>query len=147
MTTAASTPCTAAQAPSVAPVAAPTEEQLRMAYRHLCRPGWPTPFEAAMAKLGYRTAITQVARNMHRQKMTSFVSHSLPKMPAPPTPGARELTGPQKYGRSPYSKVNGPKTELTNWRRSGITQQLAGTHSPKPAPFDHKKAAANDLGD
>lgn len=133
MTDVTSTPWPAAQAQENGP----TDEQLLMAFRHLCRPGWPATLAAALLMQGYRVAIVGLARNLHRRATAAKHLHGLPRPPAPPTPGG---IPPNKHGRSEFSLAAGPKTDLANWRRS----------SPKPwmgPPFDGKRAAANDLDD
>jgi hypothetical protein len=125
----------------------PTPEQLAMAFRHLARPGWPCTLELALEKHSYRTALVQVARNLGRAKATAKRMHALPQLPAPDTPGPRELTGSAKYGRSPYSIATGPMTELTSWRGSSPKQMMAGAPHIQRKYFDVRKAAANDLDD
>jgi hypothetical protein len=49
--------------PRPAPV---TAEQLRMAFRHVRRPGWPATLEAALAHPVYRVCLHGIARNLNR---------------------------------------------------------------------------------
>ena len=44
-----------------------TEEQLRMAFRQISRPGWPSTLEAALEQPAYRVALYGIARNLHRR--------------------------------------------------------------------------------
>lgn len=125
---------------------APTREQLHMAYRDLYRPSWPATLDAALQSHPHSVALHQVAKRYGRPALAAHAPHGLPRLPAPPTPGLRELTGPLKHGRSPYSLATGPMTELSRWPghpNSKAQRQAAGAR----APFDGKKAAANDLDD
>lgn len=47
--------------------APPTDEQLRLAWRHISRPGWPSTIEAALAMPHYRACLLGIARNLHRR--------------------------------------------------------------------------------
>lgn len=44
-----------------------TDEQLRLAWRHVSRPGWPATLEAALERPAYRVALYGIARNLHRR--------------------------------------------------------------------------------
>jgi hypothetical protein len=129
------------------PPADPTPEQLALAFRNMSRPGWPPTLEAALQRHAFRVALVAVARGLGRPAWAPAAAHSLPRPPAPPTPGTRELAGPMKNGRSPYSIATGPKTDLTSWRGSSPKNMMAGAPSIKRVYFDARKAAANDLED
>lgn len=118
-----------------------------MAYRHLCRPGWPSTLDAALANHNYCVAITQVAQNLGRPAWHTSQPHGLPKLPAPPTPAQMPLRGPMRYGRSEYSIADRPQTETNCWKGSNPKMMMAGAPAIKRVYFDHKRAAANDLGD
>lgn len=44
-----------------------TSEQLRLAFRQVSRPGWPSTLEAALEQPAYRVALYGIARNLHRR--------------------------------------------------------------------------------
>jgi 4'-phosphopantetheinyl transferase EntD len=44
-----------------------TDEQLRLAFRQVQRPGWPSTLEAALAHHVYRTCLIGMARNLNRR--------------------------------------------------------------------------------
>lgn len=121
-----------------------TLEQLSIAYRERYTPAWPPTLEEALAKKPFRIALEQVAKNRNRPALVPWQPHSLPRLPAPPTPGVRELTGPLKHGRSVYSIAQGPMVELSVWpkRPPSKKKSTGATAAPR---FDAKKAAANDL--
>ena len=50
-------------APNHGPV---TDEQLRLAFRQISRPGWPTTLEAALEQHHFRLCLTHIARNLGR---------------------------------------------------------------------------------
>lgn len=113
---------------------APTEEQLRLAYRELYRPGlWPTTFDAAMASHAFSTAITRVAFNRNRMQMCNVPhkANTWPSAPVPPTP-SMPPNAQAKSARSPYSLAKGPQT-MTVW--------------PTPRLVDRKRLAGNDKDD
>ena len=116
-----------------------------MAYRHLARPGWPSTLDAALQCHSYRVAITQVARNLHRAPWQPSQPHTLPRLPAPPTPAEQPLKGPARYGRSERSLADRPQTELSAWRGSSPKNMMPGSPAIKRVYFDHKKAAAHDV--
>jgi len=123
------------QATSVRPTSAPppTEEQLRLAYRHLYRPGWPTTFEAAMASHTHSICITGRARDLRRASFCNAVPrHGLPCGPVPPTPTE-------------------PPNALAAGRRSLNSLAKAAPRTPsarlKPSGVDLKRLAANDKDD
>lgn len=53
----------------------PTAEQLRLAFRQISRPGWPSTLEAALEHPVYRVCLCGIARNLNRR--------GLDRMPAP----------------------------------------------------------------
>jgi hypothetical protein len=70
------------KAPAVAP---PTDEQLRLAFRQVRRPGWPSTLEEALARPVYALAIQGIARCLGRAAPTTGTrayTHTTP--PAPP---------------------------------------------------------------
>jgi hypothetical protein len=118
---------------------APSEEQLRLAYRHMARPGWPPTLEAAMQIHHYRICITQLARRLGRPawagngRSAGLVAR-LHGPPVPPTPSAPPSAG------SPGARANHVHTQgssLGSWFRA------------KPADWigtpDRKRLAANDI--
>ena len=120
-------------AAAVGPVAAPTEEQLRLAYRKLYRPGWPLSFEAAMAHRTYLVCITGAARTLNRARWADKARRpSLPAVGLPPTP-ADPPNALARNGRGPYSLAPGPQTQLGAW--------------PGRLGLDYKRLAANDRED
>lgn len=121
------------------PQPAPTREQLAMAYRHLSRPGWPATLDAALASHPHCVAITQVARQLNRPAWRPCSGHSLPQLPAPPTPAMAPGAGARADGRSHLSKAKGPKTALASFSRPTPLGMLQN-----PNRFDARKAAAND---
>lgn len=46
-----------------------TAEQLRLAFRQVSRPGWPSTLEAALADHTYRVCLYGIARNLGRVGM------------------------------------------------------------------------------
>ena len=140
-TEATSTPCPAAQARHGAPNGlmdppAPSTEQLALAYRELWRHGWPTTLDAALQQHHLRVCITGLARNRQRKHLAAWPAHTLPRLPAPPTPVG---VGWASNGRSEYSKAKGPATALGVWP---LASPVRVQHRR-----DGKKAAANDLDD
>ena len=144
------TPCPAAQAPQVAPLATqaaentPTTEQLSLAFRELWRQGWPSTLEAALQQHHLRICITGLARQRQRKPLQAWRPHSLPRLPAPPTPAG---IGKPANGRSEYSLATGPKTDLGSWRGSSPKSMMPGAPNIKRTYFDVRRAAANDLDD
>ena len=67
----------AAPHPPPAPV---TDEQLRLAFRQISRPGWPATLEAALAHPVYRVCLHGIARNLGRAPFKT------PPRPAPAAP-------------------------------------------------------------
>jgi hypothetical protein len=68
-----------------------TDEQLRMAFRQIRRPGWPSTLEEALEQPAYRVALYGIARNLHRRGLDRSTAHAgqLPLPLAPtedPTP-------------------------------------------------------------
>lgn len=119
-------------------------EQLGLAYRHLWHHGWPQTLEEALAKPGYRIAITQVARNMNRRSTAAQHLHGLPRPAVPPTPAVLK-TG--RHARSEYSLATGPHTDLASWVRTSPKAMMYSQPRNPRQPFDVRKAAANDLDD
>ena len=103
----------------------PPRDQLLLAYRHLCRPGWPDTLEAAMQRHSYKTAILGLARNMRRRVTAAVKLHTLPKLPAPPVAPPPAPTGARRWGRSEYSIATGPTTPLTAFARPNPLGMLA----------------------
>jgi hypothetical protein len=105
-----------------------TDEQLRLAFRHLRRPNsWPTTFEAAMADPTFALCLRAMARNLGRPKwQASPVAPSLPAAPVPPTPTAPPARTPTPAPPPP------PRTKHKAPRKAGV---------------DLKRRAANDLDD
>ncbi len=137
-------------------VAAPTRDQLELAYRNLWHHGWPATLDDALARPGYKAAILGVARNMHRRVTSTGTLHTLPNLPAPPVQTPARPTGARKYGRSEFSIAKGPTTALTSFARPhplGVLNKPGTNPTSKPngnpttKRFDARKAAANDLDD
>lgn len=62
-----------------------SDKQLRLAWRHVNRPGWPATLEAALALPHYRACLEGIARNLHRAAWAGWVARTCPA-PVPPTP-------------------------------------------------------------
>jgi hypothetical protein len=100
-----------------------TQDQLQLAYRQLYRPGWPATLEDVLADPLRGNLVRGMARSLSRAAFRMpLASHGLPTAPVPPTPTAP----PPKQGQ--WLATGG------RWRNS-------------QAPFDARKAAANDLED
>lgn len=63
------------------PAAPVTDEQLRLAWRHISRPGWPPTLEAALAQPTYRVCLLGIARNLGRRGIDRGPSRALPALP------------------------------------------------------------------
>lgn len=61
--------------------AAPTAEQLRLAWRHVSRPGWPPTLEQALEQHAYRVALHAIARNLGRRGMDRTAAAVPPQLP------------------------------------------------------------------
>lgn len=125
-------------APTKAP-AAPTQEQLALAYRQLQRPHWPATLQAALKHPTYGICVTGLARQLGRRTPAESAMRSprkqataalavppvvLPPAKTQPTPVNRRW--PQR-SRAPTMKPTGPACQ------------------PQPRTVDRKRAAANDL--
>lgn len=66
----------------------PTAEQLRLAFRHVSRPGWPATLEAALAHPVYSVCLTAMARQLNRHAF----NHQPPPQPVAPTPAAAPVS-------------------------------------------------------
>lgn len=68
--------------PRPAPV---TAEQLRLAFRQVSRPGWPSTLEAALDHPVYRVCLHGMARNLNRRGLdrepVRRTAHALPPLP------------------------------------------------------------------
>lgn len=53
-----------------------TLEQLRMAWRHINRPGWPPTLEEALGNRSYSVCLYGIARNLHRTGMDRMTARS-----------------------------------------------------------------------
>lgn len=62
----------------------PTAEQLRLAWRHVSRPGWPPTLEAALRIPHYSTCLHAMARNLYRPPF----GHRAPPQPVAALPTA-----------------------------------------------------------
>lgn len=51
----------------------PTREQLQLAYRHLCRPGWPETLDAALQDRRISGLVRGLARSLNRVKAAQVV--------------------------------------------------------------------------
>lgn len=58
-----------------------TAEQLRLAWRHVSRPGWPPTLEAALEHPAYAVALRGIARNLHRRGIDCAAAAVPPQMP------------------------------------------------------------------
>lgn len=56
----------------------PTDEQLRLAFRQISRPSWPSTLETALQHPVYRTCLIGIARNLNRR--------GIDRQPAPTAP-------------------------------------------------------------
>jgi hypothetical protein len=116
----------------------PTLEQLRLAYRHMARPGWPSTLEAALQVHTYRICITGLARRMSRPewKPQPRPLHLVANgATVPPTP-----TVPPAVPRSRGPLREGPHVPGTT--------NLGSFHRARPAQWlDVKRLAANDIED
>ena len=70
-----------------------TAEQLRLAWRHISRPGWPPTLEAALERPHYRVCLEGIARNLHRRGIDRVPDAAPAPAPqlalfTPPNPGA-----------------------------------------------------------
>ncbi|MBN8493423.1 MAG: hypothetical protein J0M00_18600 [Burkholderiales bacterium] len=65
-----------------------TDEQLRLAFRQISRPGWPATLEAALEQPVYRTALLGIARNLNRGGIEG--RRSTPASPAARSAHSRE---------------------------------------------------------
>lgn len=74
-------------APKLPPV---TDEQLRLAFRQISRPGWPSTLEAALDSHVFRTCLYRIASNLNRR--------GIDRMPAAPS---RQPALPFDEGLSP----------------------------------------------
>lgn len=63
-----------------------TDEQLRLAFRQLSRPGWPATPEAALAHPVYGPCLRGIARNLRRVGVDRSVPPPAQRVPAPPAP-------------------------------------------------------------
>lgn len=61
--------------------AAPTAEQLRLAFRQVSRPGWPSTLEAALEHPTYRVCLVGIARNLNRRGMDRVTPAQAPQLP------------------------------------------------------------------
>jgi hypothetical protein len=62
----------------------PTDEQLRLAFRHVSRPGWPSTLEATLEHPLYRTCLIQMARNLNRRGIDRAPARTAPALPPLP---------------------------------------------------------------
>lgn len=118
----------------------PTLEQLRLAYRHMARPGWPSTLEAALKVHHYGICITALARRMNRpgwkpQPRPLHLVNNGAQVPPTPTaaPAAPRPQGPQNTG--PHAPGT---TSLGSFPRRGSSQTRG---------LDFKRRAANDTED
>lgn len=136
---------------TISAVAEPTREQQQLAYSHMARPGWPPTLEAALAIYSYRTAINGLARRLHRPAFGQRTGpgHTLPKLPAPPTP-----TEPPPVVRG---KAQAAQTKALQASFTGLPEPLGTfprttkgpgwlgcTATNAPGAPDRKRLAAND---
>lgn len=122
------------------PADEPTLEQLRLAYHHMARPGWPSTLEAALQVHRYRICITGLARRMSRPGWTAQprpLQLLSAGAPVPPTP-----TEPPRVARALFNLRTPDETAQRNATGLGVWTRA------KPAAWlDVKKLAANDTGD
>ncbi len=57
-----------------------TPEQLRLAFRQISRPGWPSTLEAALEQPAYRVALHGIARNLGRRGIDSLPAAHVPQL-------------------------------------------------------------------
>lgn len=111
-----------------------TEEQLRLAMRHLWRPGWPDDMAAVLKDPQRGPCVRGLARQFLRERppvaaprLSSLPPpHACP--PVPPTPTAPPPSNRHRRGPA----VDSPDT-LGAW--------------PRRRAFDARRAAANDFDD
>lgn len=128
--------------------AAPTREQLLLAYRHLARPGWPDTLDAALAQYSYRTAIHGLARNLnrHRFELNAGRRHSLPDAPVPPTP-AHLPTAVERKHRAEQERrhgFTGRPDALGAFPMGGVSKGPGWMPTAAANSADRKRLAAND---
>lgn len=58
-----------------------TEEQLRLAFRQISRPGWPSTLQAALEHPTYRKCLYGIARNLGRCGMDRAPASRQPELP------------------------------------------------------------------
>lgn len=59
-----------------------TDEQLRLAFRQVSRPGWPSTLEAALQHPTYRVCLHGIARNLGRVGLDRVRKHPVePELP------------------------------------------------------------------
>lgn len=123
----------ATAAPAPDPAAGLTDDQLRLAYRHISRPGWP-PLEQCLhgADDHWRTCLAGIARNMGRPVwQPAPMATGMPQgVPVPPTPLAQPAKAAPARAARPFGSPALPQGK--DWRKRGI---------------DLKRAAANDRDD
>lgn len=127
--------------------AAPTAEQLRMAWPFFCgRRGCPDTLEAAVAHRYYGPCIRALARQLHRVPLSAFNAGGLGAAAAaaarlgretyvPPTPPSRPL---------PPGK---DQADLARWKRPTTVPVPPHLHRARVGAHDAKRAAANDIDD
>lgn len=132
-----------------APEAPLTDEQLRLAYRQLRRPGWPDTLDAALADPLRAPLIRGLARSLSRVGMDR--SGGAAPVPQPPAPApeavqasARPPAAPAPApapARRPATRADTPSAApAAPWRHP--RWPFAGAPGP-----DRKRLAANDRDD
>jgi hypothetical protein len=59
----------------------PTDEQLRLAWRHISRPGWPPTLEHALQHPVFRVCLYGLARNLNRRGIDRVPPPAAPQLP------------------------------------------------------------------
>lgn len=118
----------------------PTLEQLRLAYRHMARPGWPSTLEAALQVHHYRICIVGLARRLGRPQWQQDGNRprlGQPDATVPPTP-EHEHSTPRQRQQQAMAAGRADMRNLMFWPRDSRYA---------PGGPDRKRLAANDTQD
>ena len=107
------------------PAPEPTDEQLRLALRHLWRPGWPATLDATLVHATYGVCVRGLARNLGRA--------------ATRRAQLAAAAEPERTPLLPVARTAHPSPTPPAPTRARTPRQ--------PQLFDARKAAANDFDD
>lgn len=132
----------------------PTREQRQLAYAHMARPGWPPTLDAALAVQAYRVAIDGLARRLNRPRfeLRTGPGHTLPRLPAPPTPTEPPAVVKGRAAAKVQAQVERAFTGLPD-PLGAFPRTVKGPgwmgHAPTSNTnvIDRKRLAANDRDD